>query len=118
MASEGSPLIADPEARTDLAAGAAREERPGLTDDYTSWSSSRQARRAAALHFSLYLFLAVVGFSFVVERWTVLDSLYFAVVLFTTVGASSGAAALASRAAPSRRAARPGRGLRCRERIL
>ena len=35
---------------------------------------------------SVYLGLAVLAFSFVFDRWTVVDSMYFAVVTFTTIG--------------------------------
>jgi Ion channel len=34
----------------------------------------------------IYLFVSVVAFSFVFEKWTVIDSMYFAVVTFTTIG--------------------------------
>jgi hypothetical protein len=33
-----------------------------------------------------YLAISVIAFSFVFEKWTVVDSMYFAVVTFTTIG--------------------------------
>jgi Ion channel len=35
---------------------------------------------------SLYMTVGVLAFSFVFERWSIIDSLYFTCVCFTTVG--------------------------------
>merc|ERR1712238_421782 len=45
-----------------------------------------QARKTAFRHLGGYLVLVVVCFSFVFEKWSIVESLYFAVVVFTTVG--------------------------------
>lgn len=62
------------------------EELLGLTGGYQSWASSGQAHRTALRHLAGYLMLVVICFSFVLEKWKIVDSLYFAVVVFTTVG--------------------------------
>jgi Ion channel len=54
----------------------------GLQD----FSSSSKALKLFVIHVICYYSLAVILFSFVVEKFTVIDSLYFATVLFTTIG--------------------------------
>jgi hypothetical protein len=58
----------------------------GLTAEYQTWLGSKSARNNAFVHFVVYLLVAVIGFSFVLEEWPIYDSIYFAVVVFTTVG--------------------------------
>jgi Ion channel len=60
--------------------------RLGLTDGYTSWTDSTKALRGAIVHSILYLALGVLAYSVVFQHWPIVDSLYFSVVLFTTVG--------------------------------
>jgi len=59
---------------------------PSLTSgDYTigtDWSTLRMC----GIYTLVYLVIAVVAYSFVFESWTIIDSLYFAVSTFTTVG--------------------------------
>jgi hypothetical protein len=38
------------------------------------------------VYLSTYIFIAVLAFSFVFEKWPIIDSVYFAVSTFTTVG--------------------------------
>ncbi|CAJ1951882.1 unnamed protein product [Cylindrotheca closterium] len=38
------------------------------------------------IYLALYMTIAVVAYSFVLEQWTIIDSLYFAVATFTTCG--------------------------------
>jgi potassium channel subfamily K, other eukaryote len=38
------------------------------------------------LALAVYLLISIIAFSFVFERWTIIDSMYFAVVTFTTIG--------------------------------
>lgn len=64
----------------------ASSERLGLTGDYHSWFESKTAIRYACANLLAYLVVAIIGFSFVFEKWPIIDSIYFAVVLFTTVG--------------------------------
>lgn len=58
----------------------------GLTATYESWFESKDALPYALGHLFMYMVLAVVGFSFVLEQWPIYNSIYFAVVVFTTVG--------------------------------
>ena len=53
----------------------------GRLDDHT-----RETLRMCVIYTVSYLGLAVVAYSFVFEQWSVIDSLYFAVSTFTTVG--------------------------------
>ncbi len=39
-----------------------------------------------ALMFCLHIFISVIAFSFVLSNWSIVDSIYFSVVTFTTVG--------------------------------
>lgn len=61
------------------------DDLPSLTSNFeaeTDW----EVLRLCGWYTLTYLLLAIVAFSFVFERWTVIDSLYFAVATFTTVG--------------------------------
>jgi Ion channel len=57
-----------------------------LTADYEEFSHSTRAVRLCLFHIVIYYSLAVAGFSFLVEKWSVTDSLFFATVLCTTIG--------------------------------
>ena len=58
---------------------------PSLTEAFQS-IENRPILRLCAWYLTLYLVVAVVAFSYVFERWTVIDSLFFAVSTFTTCG--------------------------------
>lgn len=53
----------------------------GRLDDHT-----RETLRMCVVYTVSYLGLAVVAYSYIFEHWSVIDSLYFAVSTFTTVG--------------------------------
>lgn len=53
----------------------------GRLDDHT-----HETLRVCVVYTVSYLGLAVVAYSFIFEQWSVIDSLYFAVSTFTTVG--------------------------------
>jgi len=55
-----------------------REVEESLPYDYSAWD--------CLVWFTCYLGIGVVAFSFVFEQWDVVDSLYFSVVTFTTIG--------------------------------
>jgi hypothetical protein len=70
---------------------AVAEEPPsegGLTAPYVCYDHSHWAIRSCLFNLAIYYSLAVVAFSFVFEKWPISDSIYFATVVFTTVGMS------------------------------
>lgn len=62
------------------------DHQQSLTDVYKTWGESVDAFHYCIFHVLLYVTLAIVGYSFIFEDWPIVDSLYFAVVIFTTVG--------------------------------
>jgi len=57
---------------------------PSLTAQLDS--HSMETLRMCAWYTASYLCLAVVAYSFVFEQWSIVDSIYFATVTFTTTG--------------------------------
>ena len=53
---------------------------------YENVKSSRRTLCIAAGIIASYLLVGMISFSFIFEEWTLVDSLYFSVVTFTTVG--------------------------------
>jgi len=67
------------------------EEEPdssgGLADGFSTWSDSLQAFHQAIFHGILYMTIGIVFYSFILEtKLTVVESAYFSVAIFTTVG--------------------------------
>ena len=62
--------------------------KPSLTIDFGlfAFSSSQRDIMWYSLYCFLYISLAVVAFSFLFERWSIVDSIYFATTTFTTTG--------------------------------
>eukprot|EP00542_Grammatophora_oceanica_P022274 CAMPEP_0194041164 /NCGR_PEP_ID=MMETSP0009_2-20130614/13053_1 /TAXON_ID=210454 /ORGANISM="Grammatophora oceanica, Strain CCMP 410" /LENGTH=388 /DNA_ID=CAMNT_0038684543 /DNA_START=172 /DNA_END=1338 /DNA_ORIENTATION=+ len=60
--------------------------RRGLTTDFTDFTHSEQMVALCVANLILYLIAGVVSFSFIFEDWSVVDSLYYSCVTFTTVG--------------------------------
>lgn len=58
----------------------------GFTSGYVDWSHSHESVSNALWAFGAYILVAIVGYSYVFEKWSILDSMYFAVTVFTTVG--------------------------------
>jgi len=59
----------------------------GFADGFSSWSDSMQAFHQAIFHGILYVLLGVLFYSFILEtKFTVIESIYFSVCVFTTVG--------------------------------
>lgn len=52
-----------------------------LTSDFKDYGHSTRALRTCLLHALAYYVLGIVLFSFVVEKWKIVDSLYYATVL-------------------------------------
>ncbi|KAG7353547.1 ion channel [Nitzschia inconspicua] len=60
---------------------------PGPTDEYRAWSQSFEAFHQAIFHTVVYFAMGVLAYSFLLDtKWHIVDSLYFSVVIFTTVG--------------------------------
>ena len=59
---------------------------PTLTQDFTDFMHSKSMYTMCTLNLAVYLVVAIVAYSFVFERWSIIDSIYFACITFTTVG--------------------------------
>jgi hypothetical protein len=89
---EGGDAVA-----TATATSSSSQELRGLSAEYVNWFESTTALKYALGNFVAYLLVAVVGYSFVFEDWEIYDSVYFAMVVFTTVGTCWHDAVVASR---------------------
>ena len=85
------PLPGDDAAGIESKAGDAAGKHVGppkskesLTSDFVGYASTSAAVKKCVACIVLYLVLAVVAFSFLFEKWTFVDSLYYAIVTFTT----------------------------------
>eukprot|EP00536_Pseudo-nitzschia_multiseries_P000123 jgi/Psemu1/177967/e_gw1.3.68.1 len=59
----------------------------GLTDGFETWSDSSNAFKQAVFHAGVYVTIGIVAYSFLLDtKWPLIDSVYFSVVIFTTVG--------------------------------
>ena len=77
-AEEGEQLLA-----SDVVSAATEDS---LTSTYTDYARSKQAMSLFLMHGISYYGLAVLGFSYLVDKHPVIDSLYMATVTFTTIG--------------------------------
>ena len=59
---------------------------PSLTSVFNPDEMDGNVLRMCLTCVAVYLAVAVVAYSFVLEHWTIIDALYFAVSTFTTVG--------------------------------
>ncbi len=59
---------------------------PSFTARYEDFAHSFSAVKLCCFHATIYYVSAVLGYSFLVEDFRIIDSLYFGSVLFTTVG--------------------------------
>lgn len=60
--------------------------RRSLTSNYEDFSHSSSAVLLCVYHAAVYYLSAVLLFSFGVEKWPIIDSLYYGSVVFTTIG--------------------------------
>jgi Ion channel len=70
-------------------ANAATEQfhsRHSLTSEFEDFGHSSSAVSILLAHVFCYYLLAVVGYSFFVSQWSIVDTLYFATTLCTTIG--------------------------------
>lgn len=63
----------------------------GLTAAFVGYVNSQDAVLLCVACIVLYLCLAILAFSVVFESWSIVDSLYYAVVTFTTSKLQNGA---------------------------
>jgi hypothetical protein len=61
------------------------EEQPSLTAEFDSDDTSN-VMKLCAFYLTSYVVVAIIAYSFVFERWSIIDSIYFATSTFTTVG--------------------------------
>jgi len=62
-------------------------EKDSFTDGYRTWSGSLLAFQYGMFHIVIYMTCGVIGYSYLLRtKWSVIDSLYFSTVIFTTVG--------------------------------
>jgi potassium channel subfamily K, other eukaryote len=62
------------------------QQAPSLTSEYMNVEHSSRILWLFLLHALIYYTLAVIGFSYIVQSWTIIDSLYYGTVLFCTIG--------------------------------
>lgn len=58
----------------------------GFSSGYESFVESRRGVFFGLFNLCIYYTISVVAFCFVFERWTFIDAIYFATVVFTTIG--------------------------------
>jgi Ca2+-binding EF-hand superfamily protein len=63
-------------------------DEPSLTQNYKEEEGVWSLLRSWIPYLFIYFFMAVVAYSYVFEHWTIVDSIYFAVATFTTIGYS------------------------------
>ena len=83
---DSRPAAAPDETTGLLDPAAANNSNVSLTTEYEVFAQSDKALLLLLCHALVYYALAVVGYCLFVENWTVIQSLYFATVLFTTIG--------------------------------
>lgn len=59
---------------------------PSLSSRYDGFERSSTAFTHCIFHVTCYYLTAILCFCFLFEKWSLIDSIYFATVLFTTVG--------------------------------
>jgi hypothetical protein len=63
-----------------------QDRSPSFTGGFETFSQTSIAQRRCIVHVIIYYAAAVLGFSFLVEKWTIIDSMYYATVLGCTIG--------------------------------
>lgn len=62
------------------------EQELSFSQGYQSFEHSGKALRLCLYHLVVYFLLAAGAYSYVFEKWPLVDSIYFATVTFTTIG--------------------------------
>ena len=58
----------------------------GISEGFVDAAHSPWASRFCTIYISIYMLLSVVAYSFIFEKWSIINSLYFATTTFTSVG--------------------------------
>ena len=66
--------------------GSVRLDEPNLTRDYNEEQRIWDLLKSWLPYLAIYAGMAVIAYSYVFEHWSIVDSIYFAVATFTTVG--------------------------------
>ena len=61
-------------------------QRSGFSGGFVSFFESSRGILFGFTNLAIFYLAAVVAFSFIFEEWTIIDSVYFATVTFTTIG--------------------------------
>jgi potassium channel subfamily K len=76
----------DPGAHNPSSSGRQLIPELSFSQGYQTFEHSKKALRLCLYHLVFYFLLATSAYSYVFEKWPVVDSLFFATVTFTTVG--------------------------------
>jgi potassium channel subfamily K len=83
---QGSMISSFPFVSTPSSVGESEQEIPSLTSEFVASEADMEVLKLCLFYTSIYMGVSVIAFSFVFEKWTIIDSLYFAVSTFTTCG--------------------------------
>lgn len=61
-------------------------KKKGFADPFVDWTHSQESLFRAFFAFFMYVIVAILLYSYILEDWPIVDSMYFAVSVFTTVG--------------------------------
>ena len=82
--SENKPLL---QATDEEAPAPVKSKGLGFDDGFTEWGNTLQAFKQVGYHSAIYMILGIVFYSYILEtKLTVIQSIYFSVSVFTTVG--------------------------------
>lgn len=64
------------------------DETPSFTSEFSNFDvfGGGDMMRLCGTYMAIYIGIAIIAYSFVFERWTIIDSIYFAASTFTTCG--------------------------------
>jgi potassium channel subfamily K, other eukaryote len=82
---ESTPLLLST-TNNDRTGNIVDQQAPSLTSEYMNVEHSSRILWLFLLHALIYYALAVIGFSYMVQSWTIINSLYYGTVLFCTIG--------------------------------
>jgi len=72
--------------------GSAKEKEPILKDEKEGFAAGKNEKGINSMFINsvvfavIYVFIGVIAYSYIFEKWTIIDSLFFTVVTFSTIG--------------------------------